>query len=121
MVATIRNNLEKSEPLNLPIKIGNISRNFFVDSGNPCSSLNNSLAVRVVNSIPFAMRVLEIIQPQLRTFSNEPIHIEVMFRTAVTSNGWHTSATTFIVVVDGLKPLIGCDLFDQLRLAVTQT
>ena len=42
-------------------------------------------------------------------------------RTPVTSNGWHSSAATFTVVADGLKPLIYRDCFDQLGLAVTKS
>ena len=58
--------------------------------------------------------------PQLRTFSNEPIHIEGKIQSPITSNGWTFDSATFTFVADGLKSLIGRDLFDQLGLAVTQ-
>ena len=45
--------------------------------------------------------------------------LKVKIQTPVTSKTWLISAAPF--VADGLKPLIGCDLFDQLGLAVTQS
>ena len=83
--------------------------------------MNKSLAVRVINSSPYAIFVRKINKPQLRTFSNQPIQIEGNIRTRVTSSGWHISDATVTVVADGLKPLIGGDLYDQLGLAVTQS
>ena len=121
MVATIHKDLKKTERLNLPIKNRNISTTLIVDTGKAFSILNKSLAARVVNSNPHAMWVGEIKKPQLRTFSNVPIHIEGKIRTPLSSNAWHNSAATFTVVADGLKPLIDCDLFDQLGLAVTKS
>ena len=59
--------------------------------------------------------------PQLRTFSNEPIQVEGKIQASITSNGWTCNSATFTVVADGLKLLIGRDLFDQLGLAVTQS
>ena len=44
-----------------------------------------------------------------------------MIRTPVISNGWHTSIAISTVVADGLETLIGCDLFDQIGFAVTQS
>ena len=43
-LALIENDIEKIEPLNMPIKIGNISTTLLVDSGSSCSILNWSLA-----------------------------------------------------------------------------
>ena len=77
MVATIHIDLEKIEPLNKPIKIVNVSNTQLFDSGSACSIWNRPFAAQVVNSNPFATWVREINKPQLQTFSNEPIHIEV--------------------------------------------
>ena len=75
----------------------------------------------MVNNNPQAIWVRETTKPQLRTFSNAPIQIDGRVQTPVTSNGWHTPAAMFTVVVDGLKPLIGRNLFDQLGLEFTQS
>ena len=120
-VAVIKNAIEKVEPLNMPIKIGNINTTLLVDSGSPCTILNRSLASRVVQSSPRAFWISEKVSPQLRTFSNEPIQVEGKIPSPRTSKGWTCDSATFTVVVDGLKSLIGCDLFDQLGLAVTQS
>ena len=54
MIATIHNDLEKFESLNMPIKIGNNSTALFVDSGSACSNLKKSFAPQVVSSNPYA-------------------------------------------------------------------
>ena len=66
-------NLEKIEPLNMPIKIGNILNTLLVNSGSVCSILNTSLGGQVVNCYPYSIWVREINKPQSWTFSNEPI------------------------------------------------
>ena len=120
-VALIENDIAKIETLNMPTKICNISTTLLVDSGRACSFLNRSLASQVVKSSPQAIWILEKVSPQLRTFSNEPNHIEGKIQTPITSNGWTSNSATFIVNADGLKYLIGRDLFDQLGLSVTQS
>ena len=57
---------------------------------------------------------------QLRAFSNERNSINGKIRTPVTSNGWYMLAAAFIDVANGLKSIIGQDLFDQHGHAVTQ-
>ena len=49
-VAVIENAVEKVEPLNMPVKIGNINTTLLVDSRSACSILNRSLASQVVQS-----------------------------------------------------------------------
>ena len=120
-IALIENDIANIETVNMPIKIGNISTTRFVDSGSACSILNRLLASQVVKSSPRAVWILERVSPQLRTFSNEPIHLEGKIQTPITSNGWTSNSATFTVVADGHKSLIGRDLFDQLGLAVTQS
>ena len=75
-VALIEIDVAKIEPLNMPVKIGNISSTLLVDSGSACRILNRSLATQVVKSRPHAVWIHEKVRPQIRTFSNEPIHIE---------------------------------------------
>ena len=118
-VALIENDIAKIEPLSMPIEFSNISITLLVDSGRACSILNRSLATQVVKNSPHAVWTHEKISPQLRTFSNEPIHIEGKIQTLLTSNGWTLNSATFTVVADALKSLIGRDLFDHLGLAVT--
>ena len=120
-VAVIENAVEKIEPLNMPIKIGNINTTLLVDSGSARSILHRSLASRVEQSSLRAFWIGVKVSPQLRTFSNEPIQVEGKIQSPITSKGWTFDSATFTVVADGLKSLIGRDLFDQLGLAVTQS
>ena len=120
-VAMIETAVEKVEPLNMPLKIGNVNTTLLVDSGCACSILNHSLASQVVHSSPRTFWVNETTPPQLRTFSNEPIQVEGKIQAPITSKGWACDSATFTVVADGLKSLIGCDLIAQLGLAVTQS
>ena len=106
MVALIENDIAKIEPLYMLIKIGNISSTFRVDSGSACCILNRSLASQVVKSSPYAVWIHKKVSPQLRTISNELIHIVGKIQTPITSNGWTSNSATFTVVADGLKSLI---------------
>ena len=87
----------------MPIKIGNISTTLLVDSGSACSILDRSLLTQVLKSSPHAVWIHEKVSPQLK------------------SNGWTSNSATVTVVADGLKYLIGRDLFNHLCLAVTQS
>ena len=120
-VAVIENAVEKVEPLNMPVKIGNMNTSLLVDSGSACSILNRSLASQVVQSSPRAFWINEAVTPQLRSFSNELTQVEGKIQAPITSKGWTCDVAIFTVVADGLKSLIGCDLFDNLGLAVTQS
>ena len=57
---------------------------------------------------------------ELKTFSNEPINVTGMLQAPIASNGWGLEEAEFVVVRDGLKPLVGEDLFDALGISVTQ-
>ena len=46
-VAMITTAVEKVEPFNMPLKIGNVNTTLLVDSGSACSILNRSLASQV--------------------------------------------------------------------------
>ena len=105
----------------MPIKIGNIDTTLLVDSGSACITLNRSLALQVVQSNPRAFWNNEQMSPQVRTFSNEPIQVEGKIQASITSNGWTCDSATFTVLADGLKSLIGLELFDRIGLAVTQS
>ena len=120
-VAVIKNAVEKVEPLNVPIKIGNINTTLLVDSGKACSILSRSLASQVVQSSPRAFWISEKVPPQLRIFSNETIQVEKKIKSPITSKSWTCDSATFTVVADGQKSLIGRDFFDRPGLAVTQS
>ena len=121
MVALTQNDIAKKEPLNMPMKIGNISTTLLVDSGNACTILNQSLLSRVVRNSPHVFWIHDNANPQLRTFLKEPIRIEGKVQAPVPSNGWTSDSARFTVVTEGLKSLIGRDLFDQLGIAVTKS
>ena len=94
-VALNENDIAKIEPLDMPIEIGNFSTTVLVASGSAYSSLNRSLASQVVKSSPHALWIHEEVSPQIRTFSNEPIHIEGKIQTPNTRNDW-TSNPVFL-------------------------
>ena len=75
----------------------------------------------MVHSSPRAFWVNETTPPRLRTFSNEPIQVEGKIQAPIISKGWACDSATFTVVADGLKSLIGRELFAQLGLAMTQS
>ena len=50
-VAVIENAVEKVEPLNMPIKIGNITTTLLLDSGRACCIRNCSLALQVCEAV----------------------------------------------------------------------
>ena len=74
-----------------------------------------------MKSSPYAAWTHKKVSPQNRTFSNESIHIEGKIQTPTTSTGCTLKLPTFTVVADGLKSLIGRNLFYYLGLAVTQS
>ena len=92
MVETIDDDIEKNEPPNMPVKIGNFSFAHLVDSGNACIILDRSLATLVFDSNPQAIRVKEMNIRQLRKFSNESIQMEGKIRISITGKGWHIPA-----------------------------
>ena len=69
MVASINNGVEKTQPLNLPIKI---SLTLLVDSGSTFSILDKTHASRAMECNSRAIFVSEMNKPQLHTLSNEP-------------------------------------------------
>ena len=120
MVASIASNAIQIEPKNTILQIGNTHVGLLINSGSVCSILPKSLASEIVENSPLA-RWLMIAPPQeLKTFSNEPINVTGMIQAPIASNGWRLEEAEFVVVRDGLKPLVGRDLFDALGISVTQ-
>ena len=120
MVASIASNAIQIEPKNTILQIGNTHVGLLIDSGSVCSNLPKSLASEIVEYSPLA-RWLMIAPPQeFKTFSNEPINVIGMIQAPIASYGWRLEEAEFVVVRDGLKPLVGRDLFDALGISVTQ-
>ena len=114
MVASIASNAIQIEPKNTNLQIGSTQVGLLIDSGSVCSILPESLASEIVENSPLA-RWLMIAPPQeLKTFSNEPINVMGMIQAPIASNGWRLEEAEFVVDRDGLKTLVGRDLFDAL-------
>ena len=115
MVASIASNAIQIEPKNTILQIGNTHVGLLIDSGSVCSILPESLASEIVENSTLA-RCLMIAPPQeLKTFSNEPINVTGMIQAPIAGNGWRLEEAEFVLVRDGLKPLVGRDLFDALE------
>ena len=118
MVASIASNAIQIKPKNTILQTGNTQVGLLIDSGSVCSILPESLALEIVDNSP--ARWLMIAPPQeLKTFSNEPINVTGMIQAPIASNRRRLEEAEFVVVRDGLKPLVGRDLFDALGNSVT--
>ena len=82
-----------------------------------CSILNESLATEIINNSTLATAPAQ----EIKAIANEPIPIIQMMQTPVESNGWRIEDADFVIVRDGLKPLIGRDLFEVLGISITLT
>ena len=121
MVAIIASNSIQIEPKNTTLQIGNTQVGLLIDSGSVCSILTESLAAEIVDNSPLARWLMTTSPQELKTFASEPINVMGMIQAPIASNGWRIEDAEFVVVGDGLKPLIGRDLFDALGISVTQT
>ena len=119
MVASIASNAIQIAPKNTIFQIGNTQVRLLSDSGSVCSILPESLAAEILENSPLARWLMIAPPTELKTFSNEPINMTGMIQATIASNGWRLKEAEFVVVRDGLKPLIGRDLFDGI--SVTQT
>ena len=120
MVASIASNSIQIEPKNTTLQIGNTQVGLLIDSGSVCSILTESLAAEIVDNSPLARWLMTTPPQELKTVANEPSNVMGMIQAPIASNGWRIEDAEFVVVRDGLKPLIGRDLFDALGISVTQ-
>ena len=81
--------------------------------------LNELIATEVINNSALS-RWLTTAQ-EFKNFANEPIPVIEMMQTPLERNSWRIEEAEFVVVRDGLKPLIGRDLFEALGISITQT
>ena len=121
MVASIASNSIQIEPKKTTLQIGNTQVGLLIDSGSVCNILTESLAAEIVDNSPLARWLMTTLPQELKTFANEPINIMGMIQAPIASKGWRIEDAEFVVFRDGLKPLIGRDLFDALGISVTQT
>ena len=121
MVASTASNSIQIEPKNTTLQIGNTQVGLLIDSGSVCSTLTESLAVEIVDNSPLARWLMTTTPQELKTFANEPINVMGMIQAPIASKGWRIEDAELVVVRDGLKSLIGRDLFDALGISVTQT
>ena len=121
MVASITSNAIQIEPKNTTLQIGNTQVGLLIDSGSVCSILNESLAREIVDNSISARWLTTATAQELKTFANETITITGMIQAPIQSCGWLIEDAEFVVVKDGLKPLIGRDLFEALGFSITQT
>ena len=120
MVASIASNSIQMEPKNTTLQIGNSQVGLLIDSGSVCSVLNESLATEIVDNSTFARWPTTAPVQELKKFANEPITVIGMIQAPIESNGWRIEDAEFVVVKDGLKPLIGRDLFEAIGISITQ-
>ena len=120
MVASIASNAIQIEPKNTTLQIRNTQVGLLIDSGSACSILNESLATEVVNNSILARWLSTAPAQELKTFANEPIPVIGMMQAPIESNGWRIEDVEFVVVKDGLKPLVGSYLFEDLGISITQ-
>ena len=121
MVASIASKTIQIEPKNTTLQIGKFQVGLHIDSGSVCSTLNESLATEVVNNSTLARWLMTATAQELKTFANEQIPVIGMRQAPIQGNGWKIEDAEFVEVKDGLKPLIGRDLFQALGISITQT
>ena len=86
-----------------------------------CSILNESLATEVVNNSTLARWLTTTPAQELKIFANEAIPVIGLMQAPIESNGWRIEDAVFVVVKDGLKPLIRRDLFEALGISIIRT
>ena len=103
---------------NLKITIGNTDRHLLLDSGSGCTIINMSLAREIM--LNCAQSQWSEKKPlNLKSFSNNIVGTLGTLKT-VCCNDWKIQKTKFTVVADGLRSILGRDLFDQLEITISQ-
>ena len=121
MVASIASKSIQIEPKNTTLQIGNSQVGLLSDSGNVCSIFNETLATEIVDNSTFERWLTTAPAQELKTLAKEPITVFGMIQAPIESNGWRIEDAEFVVVKDGLKPLIGRDLIEALGISITQS
>ena len=101
--------------------MGNTKVALLDDSGSVYSILNESLATEVINNSTLPQWLTTAPAQELKTFANESIPVIGTMQATIENNGWRIEDAEFVVVRDGLKPLIGRGLSEILGISITQT
>ena len=121
MVASIASTTVQIEHKNAILQIGITKVGLLIESGSVCSILNESLATEVISNSTLAQWLTKTPPQELKTFANEPIPVMGIMQAPAESKGSRIEDAEFVVLRDGLKPLIGRDLFADLGISITQT
>ena len=105
----------------MTLQIENTKVVLLIDSESICSILGKSLATAIFSDSFLAQWLTTKTAKYLKTFANMPIPVIGMMQTPVASTGGRIEDAESVVVSDGLKPLIGRDLFGALGISVTHT
>ena len=114
MVASIANTTLQIKPKITTLQIGNKKLDLLIDSGSSCSILNESLATEIINNSSLARWLTTASVKELKIFAIEPFPVIVVMQTSV-------DVAEFVLVGDGLKPLLSLDWFNELGISVTYT
>ena len=113
-VATICSNSKMIEPINQKVTIGTIETMIMVDSVTVSTIINESLARPEVGAVYFSLFIRGANARELPTYSNTTIPIVGKVQFSITINNQTANPVDIIVVRDGLRPLLGSDVFSQL-------
>ena len=105
----------------MTLQIENTKVVILIDSGSICSILGKSLTTEFFSNSFLAQWLTTKTAKYLKTFVNMPIPVIGLMQTPVASIGGRIEDAEFVVIRDGLKPLIGRDLFGALGISVTHT
>ena len=92
---------------------------FLLASGSKCSMATTEMANMIINNCKEAKRVFEK-RRNTNNFSNEPVKILGTLIAPVESNSWRTKNAHFVILENGLEPLIGKNLFETIGIFIKQ-
>ena len=119
-VATVENISSPNLALKkLSLTIGNTNCDLLLDSGSGCTIINMSLARETMLNCAQS-QWLEKKPLELKSFSNDIVQPLGTLKTLVKCNDWSIQKAKKTVVADGLRPILGRDLFDQLGITISQ-
>ena len=97
----------------MTITFGNTDWHLLLDSGSGCTIINMALAKEIMFNCMQAQWSKK--KPlELKSFSNDIVETLRTLKTPVRCNHWKIQKAKITVVVDGFRPILGRDLFDQL-------
>ena len=103
----------------MTITIGNTDCHLLLYSGSGCNITNMSLAKEIM--LNCAQSQWSEKKPlKLKSSSNDIVENLGTLKTPVRCNDWKIHKAKITIVGDGFRPLLGRDLFDQLRITISQ-